>query len=427
LKVYIKNIIEDSQQSIKCNSFFKIYNIAKQYIQDIDNLVIDIPINLSINDYLEYLELKLNTINLKISGVIMVKDQEQFIYNCISSVLPIVDELIVMDTGSVDKTLNIVQSFENKKISIKKEIWIEDFAYMRNKLVSYSSNEWIFVVDADEVVLPLEDINDLRKVLLFLDLICGEQKDIKLKIEAHYPNSERYVLPDRIFKKNDSMVFVNAVHEELLSKKNNVISLVSTIKCINYGTTIEEDEKFNKKSRYGNLLLKMLKNDTNNPRWIVLSTNELIMEAYADLSFEEILITHIKKDINLPINIMEKLIVYYINQNRFIEAKNLISFCRIKMPNNINLIAYEYSNQLNRINDCIEDIFRSFIFDVNALDVEQVKVSSQKDEQILEALGVKYLVKLGRYNEAKEYLKNITDDLALDLIIDEINLLDNKL
>ncbi|HAP3773851.1 TPA: hypothetical protein IUT57_002836, partial [Enterococcus faecalis] len=57
----------------------------------------------------------------------------------------------------------------------------------------------------------------------------------------------------------------------------------------------------------------------------------------------------------------------------------------------------------------------------------QVKVSSQKDEQILEALGVKYLVKLGRYNEAKEYLKNITDDLALDLIIDEINLLDNKL
>ncbi|HDV0826968.1 TPA: hypothetical protein RHK56_002995, partial [Enterococcus faecalis] len=57
------------------------------------------------------------------------------------------------------------------------------------------------------------------------------------------------------------------------------------------------------------------------------------------------------------------------------------------MPNNVNLIAYEYSNQLNRINACIEDIFRSFIFDVNALDVDQVKVSSQKDEQILEALG----------------------------------------
>ncbi|HDV0815062.1 TPA: hypothetical protein RHJ96_002723 [Enterococcus faecalis] len=73
------------------------------------------------------------------------------------------------------------------------------------------------------------------------------------------------------------------------------------------------------------------------------------------------------------------------------------------MPNNVNLIAYEYSNQLNRINACIEDIFRSFIFDVNALDVDQVKVSSQKDEQILEALGVKYLVKLGRYREAKKY------------------------
>lgn len=439
MKVYIKNIIEDSQQSVKCNSFFKIYNIAKQYIQDIDNLVIDIPINLSINDYLEYLEMKLNTKNVKISGVIMVKDQEQFIYNCISSVLPIVDELIVMDTGSADKTLDIVQSFESKKISVKKEIWKEDFAYMRNKLVSYSSNNWIFVVDADEIVLPLEDVNDLRKVLLFLDLICGKTKDIKLKIEAHYPNSERYVLPDRIFKKTDSMIFINAVHEELVSKKNNIISLVSTVKCINYGTTNEEDKRFNKKSRYGNLLLKMLKNDINNPRWIVLSTNELIMEAYPELSFEEILITHIKKDINLPINdsnlqkheyvyqIMEKLIVYYINQNRFIEAKNLISFCRIKMPNNVNLIAYEYSNQLNRINACIEDIFRSFIFDVNALDVDQVRVSSQKDEQILEALGVKYLVKLGRYSEAKKYLKKITDDLALDLIIDEINLLDNKL
>ncbi|EGO9385472.1 hypothetical protein DSH63_14720, partial [Enterococcus faecalis] len=74
-----------------------------------------------------------------------------------------------------------------------------------------------------------------------------------------------------------------------------------------------------------------------------------------------------------------------------------------------------------------EEIFKSFIFDVNTLDSEQVKFSSQKDEQILEALGVKYLIKLGRYEEAANYSKNITDDLARDLILDELILINNKL
>jgi glycosyltransferase involved in cell wall biosynthesis len=439
LKVLIKNIIEDTQQISRCDSFIKIYHIVKKYIQNSDNLTIDIPNNLSINAYLEHLEMKLNTTNLEISGVIMVKNQEQYIHNCISSVLPIVDELIVMDTGSTDRTLEIVKSFEDEKICIKEDAWKEDFAFMRNKLVSYSSHNWIFVVDADEVVSTIENPDELKKVLLFLDLIYGQKKDIKLKIEAHYPNSNRYVLPDRIFKKTNSVVFINAIHEELISKNDIMLNLVSTIKFTNYGTTLEEDKKFNKKCRYGNLLLKMLKNDYSNPRWIVLSTNELIKEAYPDLNFEEILITHIKKDLTLPINdvnlqkheyvfqIMEKLIVYYINQNRFVEAKNLISFCRIKSPYNVNLIAYEYSNKLNKINDFIEEIFKSFIFDVNTLDSKQVKFSSQKDEQILEALGVKYLIKLGRYEEAANYSKNITDDLARDLILDELILINNKL
>ncbi|EGO9385701.1 hypothetical protein DSH63_16070, partial [Enterococcus faecalis] len=336
MKVLIKNIIEDTQQISRCDSFIKIYHIVKKYIQNSDNLTIDIPNNLSINAYLEHLEMKLNTTNLEISGVIMVKNQEQYIHNCISSVLPIVDELIVMDTGSTDRTLEIVKSFEDEKICIKEDAWKEDFAFMRNKLVSYSSHNWIFVVDADEVVSTIENPDELKKVLLFLDLIYGQKKDIKLKIEAHYPNSNRYVLPDRIFKKTNSVVFINAIHEELISKNDIMLNLVSTIKFTNYGTTLEEDKKFNKKCRYGNLLLKMLKNDYSNPRWIVLSTNELIMEAYPDLNFEEILITHIKKDLTLPINdanlqkheyvfqIMEKLIVYYINQNRFVEAKNLI-------------------------------------------------------------------------------------------------------
>ena len=66
---------------------------------------------------------------LEISLCLIVKDEEDVLYRCLESVANIVDEIIVVDTGSSDGTKEIAQKFQAKIYDFK---WIDDFAAARN-------------------------------------------------------------------------------------------------------------------------------------------------------------------------------------------------------------------------------------------------------------------------------------------------------
>jgi len=79
----------------------------------------------------------------------ITRDEEQFLPRCLSSVQGMVDEIVVVDTGSVDRTIGIAKSFDARIYHFE---WIDDFSAARNFSLSKASGDWIFSLDADEII-----------------------------------------------------------------------------------------------------------------------------------------------------------------------------------------------------------------------------------------------------------------------------------
>ena len=116
---------------------------------------------------------------MQISLCMIVKDEEKFLEKCIKSVLPIVDEIIIVDTGSVDKTKDIARKFNAKIVDFK---WIDDFSAAKNESLKHATKEWILLLDADEVIAE-RDLDKIKK------LILNEDVDGYKLIQRNYSNS----------------------------------------------------------------------------------------------------------------------------------------------------------------------------------------------------------------------------------------------
>ncbi|MCG8485246.1 MAG: glycosyltransferase family 2 protein [Clostridia bacterium] len=102
---------------------------------------------------------------VSISLCMIVKNEDDVIERCLSSVSDLVDEIIIVDTGSTDKTIEIVKKFTDK---IYEFPWINDFSAARNFSFSKATKDYIFWIDADEVMYE-EDREKFRTLKETLD------------------------------------------------------------------------------------------------------------------------------------------------------------------------------------------------------------------------------------------------------------------
>lgn len=86
-----------------------------------------------------------------ISTVILTKNEEKNIIDCIESVLWC-NEVIVIDDFSKDRTVDVLKSLNNRKIKVFEKELNEDFSFQRNFGMSKAKNEWVLFIDADERV-----------------------------------------------------------------------------------------------------------------------------------------------------------------------------------------------------------------------------------------------------------------------------------
>lgn len=82
-----------------------------------------------------------------ISLCMIVKNEEAILPRCLTSVQNVVDEMIIVDTGSTDKTKEVAVAAGAKLYEFQ---WIDDFSAARNYSLSQASGRWILVIDADE-------------------------------------------------------------------------------------------------------------------------------------------------------------------------------------------------------------------------------------------------------------------------------------
>ena len=95
-----------------------------------------------------------------LSLCMIVKDEEDCLARCLMSAIPVVDEIVIVDTGSTDRTKDIAKVFGAKVYDFE---WNDDFSEARNFSLSKATGDWIFVLDADEVLSPI-DYSELKNL-----------------------------------------------------------------------------------------------------------------------------------------------------------------------------------------------------------------------------------------------------------------------
>ncbi|HWB23152.1 MAG TPA: glycosyltransferase [Gaiellaceae bacterium] len=99
--------------------------------------------------------------DLTVSLCMIVKDEEEMLPGCLEAVASSVDELIIVDTGSTDRTVEIAESFGAKVIDFP---WNGSFSDARNVGLNAATGDWLLYLDADEHMVP-EDAPRLRELL----------------------------------------------------------------------------------------------------------------------------------------------------------------------------------------------------------------------------------------------------------------------
>lgn len=204
---------------------------------------------------------------LKISFCLIVKNEEKFIRGCLASISELANEIIVVDTGSRDRTKDICGEFHAKIYNYE---WNDDFAAARNFGLKKATGDWIFWIDADEK-LAVSD-----KELLF-DQLRNENLDALL-IElvnfcGSYPEDENNsytYFNNRLFRNHLGLSFKGQIHEYLDLKsagKPIKSGKTSAIKILHFGYMDEQVESKNKSERNLRLLQKASMTDDYSP-WI---------------------------------------------------------------------------------------------------------------------------------------------------------------
>src|SRR5271169_1554439 len=125
-----------------------------------------------------------------ISLCMIVKNEEKFLEKCLMSVAPICHEMIVVDTGSTDATKAIAEKCGAKVYDFP---WIDDFSAVRNYSLSHATGDFIFVLDADEVI----SAKDHHKFQAFVDGTADKKAhSMNTRSYTQEVNAENWTLND---------------------------------------------------------------------------------------------------------------------------------------------------------------------------------------------------------------------------------------
>jgi len=148
-----------------------------------------------------------------ISLCMIVRDNERTIRAALESIRPFVDEMIVVDTGSTDRTPEIC-----RKLGARVEFfeWCDDFSAARNESLKYAQGEWIFWMDSDDEI-PAECGRKLRA------LADGEHRPNTLGyvMQVHCPSAndaQDVTVVDhvKLFRNRPELRFEHRIHEQIL-------------------------------------------------------------------------------------------------------------------------------------------------------------------------------------------------------------------
>ncbi len=256
---------------------------AMEYIEtllarfDVDDEII-IPAQ-KIRDELGPVGINVGKKGKTISLCMIVRDEEKDLAKCLKSVKDLVDEIIIVDTGSTDRTIEIAKIFGAIIYEFK---WNDSFSNARNFSIDRAKGDWIFVLDADEVISHVDGehirglINNSMKNLSYQFTTRNYINDWGM--EGWHPNDVKYqgegagigwVGSDkvRLFSNDKRVRFENCVHEfvEPSLESAGIVIKKCSVPIHHYGR-LNTEKILTKKEEYYHLGKIKLKENKKNPK-----------------------------------------------------------------------------------------------------------------------------------------------------------------
>jgi Glycosyltransferases involved in cell wall biogenesis len=207
---------------------------------------------------------------MKITACLIVKDEAECIRQCLDSLKKVVQQIVVVDTGSTDDTVKIAKRYGAE---VYFHEWAEDFSAARNLAIDKAKGDWIIFLDADEY-FPEKTVQQVPKLIKKYSADCDA---FLTEIANVDENQENKVLDKfyaiRIFHKDPCIRFSGKIHEQLKHSADRQIRLYRVdpqmIQLIHTGYSRERlRQKCERNLRM--LLLQLLKNpqDTSLYRYL---------------------------------------------------------------------------------------------------------------------------------------------------------------
>jgi glycosyltransferase involved in cell wall biosynthesis len=171
----------------------------------------------------------------------IVKNEEKYLRRCLEAISPILrevpSELIIADTGSTDRTVEIAREFTDKVIHFE---WCDDFGAARNSTLKKAKGAWYMYLDADEIVQDCTDLIRFFNTGEYLRYNSGVVTLKSFNDESQIVKATIHLT--RLVKKQVDLKFINPIHERLniLKEPSKQLDLIID----HYGYVTKNNEEF---------------------------------------------------------------------------------------------------------------------------------------------------------------------------------------
>lgn len=214
-------------------------------------------------------------VGVTLSACLITKNEEKTLERCLKSIKSLVDEIVVVDTGSTDHTVEVAKKF-GAKIGFFE--WDDDFSAARNETLKLATGHWVLWIDADES-LTKASISRIQEGLM-RPFFGGYHIKI-INYMSDQDEASQYVhTPLRIFQRLEGVYFEGKIHEQVLHRLEALgytTAVLQNASLNHYGYAPSVMKEKNKIERTIGLLEKALDEDPKDSfQWFNLANAYMI-------------------------------------------------------------------------------------------------------------------------------------------------------
>ena len=219
----------------------------------------------------------------RLSVCLIVKNEEKFLARCLDSVREVAWQIIVVDTGSTDRTKEIARGYGAEVSEFQ---WNDDFSAARNAALEHARGDWVLMLDADE------ELTAQGRVALQTEMRADKVLAYRLPIIDAGKEEDGGSYVPRLFRNAPGLFYVGRVHEQVFSsvevrrKQWGMENRFGTATLLHHGYTDEMVVERNKHARNLRLLERAVKEMPDDANLVMNYAMELARAGRPELAVE---------------------------------------------------------------------------------------------------------------------------------------------